>query len=231
LSDAKKAMTEGESSGAVPADPRPRRGTGGRPSQAEARRRDERLVEIAARMFMDRGFDATTIDAVAEAANVGKATLYARYRDKAELFAAVFRRQIDRWVLQGDFAVTPTEGEVADVLLSLARRMIEIALTPDQVSISRIIMAQAVRFPELAKLIKQEGWQRSNAMVATVLRHFTDNGQLAIEDVEVAADLFLSLVMGRQTRLAILGFQTDPAQLDERTRAAVTLFLDGTRPR
>ena len=207
--------------------PKPRRGSGGRPSQDEALRRDARLVEIAAAMFMERGFDGTTIDAVAEAASVGKATLYARYRDKGELFGAVFRRQIDRW-LAVSVAEAPRPGEpVEAALLALGRRMVTAALTPEAVAINRIVMAQATRFPDLAALVHREGWQRSNASVAAVLAHFAADGQLAIPDGELAADLFLSLVIGRQARLAILGIASDPDQVDRRIRAAVALFIRG----
>ncbi|MDX7953544.1 TetR/AcrR family transcriptional regulator [Lichenihabitans sp. Uapishka_5] len=209
---------------------KPRRYTGGRPSQAEALRRDERLVEIAAGMFMERGFDATTIDAVAEAASVGKATLYARYKDKGALFAAVFRRQIDRWLAPlGQAAATPVSGSVEDVLLAMSRAMMASALAPEAVAINRILIAQALRFPELAQMAHQEGWQRSIAALAAVLQHFVDDGQISVTNCDLAADLFLSLVVGRQTRLAMLGIDTDPAQVDHRIRAAVRLFLDGVR--
>ncbi len=64
---------------------------GGRPTREEAVRRDARLLDVATRLFMERGFDGTTIDAVAESAGVSKPTVYARYRDKRDLFAAVLR--------------------------------------------------------------------------------------------------------------------------------------------
>ena len=50
-------------------------------------------------MFMKHGFDGTSIDAVAEAASMSKRTVYARYRDKNELFSAVLRDLIDRWLV------------------------------------------------------------------------------------------------------------------------------------
>jgi AcrR family transcriptional regulator len=206
---------------------KPRRGSGGRPSQEEALRRDARLVEIAAAMFMERGFDATTIDAVAEAANVGKATLYARYRDKAALFAAVFRRQIDRW-LSSSMVEAPLPGDkVADVLLTMGRSMVSAALVPESIAINRIVIAQAIRFPDLAHMVHREGWQRSNASIAAVLDHFARDGQLVVEDSEMAADLFLSLVVGRLSRLAMLGITIDPEQVDRRVEAAVSVFLNG----
>src|ERR1700712_1017939 len=75
-----------------------RRGTGGRPTREAAARRDERLIAVATRLFMERGFDATSIDAVAETAGVSKPTVYARYRDKRDLFTAVLRATIQRWL-------------------------------------------------------------------------------------------------------------------------------------
>lgn len=214
-----------------PAPKKPRRGSGGRPSQEEALKRDARLVEIAAAMFMERGFDATTIDAVAEAACVGKATLYARYRDKAALFAAVVRRQIDRWLIVSATEV-PTRGErVAEVLSTMGRSMAAAILIPEAIAINRIITAQATRFPELAHMAHREAWQRSNASIAAVLEHFAREGQIAVEDSEMAADLFLSLVVGRLSRLAMLGIAIDPGQVERRIEAAVALFLNGVVPR
>ncbi len=208
-----------------------RRHSGGRPSHDEAMKRDERLIEIAASMFMERGFEGTSIDAVAEAASIGKATLYARYKDKSELFAAVLQRQIDRWLAMNETGEQATTGRIEDVLLARARRTVAVALTPEAVAINRIVMAEAARFPNLAKLVHEQGWQRSNAAVAAVLDQFAKNGQIDVEDASVTADLFLSLVIGRQTRLAMLGIETDPDQIDQRVQAAVKLFLNGVRPR
>ena len=67
--------------------------------------------------------------------------------------------------------------------------------------------------------------------VAALLDQFVANGQIQVEDTNIAADLFLSLVIGRQTRLAMLGIETDPGQIDQRVKAAVNLFLNGVRPR
>jgi TetR/AcrR family transcriptional regulator, mexJK operon transcriptional repressor len=208
-----------------------RRHSGGRPSQGEAIKRDARLIAIAASMFMERGFEGTSIDAVAEAAGVGKATLYARYKDKGELFAAVLQRKIDLWLAQNETAEECATDRIEDVLLALARRTIAGALTPEAVAISRIVMAESARFPGLAKRMHEQGWQCSNAAVAELLDRFAKAGQIEMEDTTVAADLFLSLVIGRQTRMAMLGIETDPEQVDQRVQAAVKLFLNGVRPR
>ena len=94
----------GQGNLSTPPTDKSRRHSGGRPSHGDAIKRDERLIAIAASMFMERGFEGTSIDAVAEAAGVGKATLYARYKDKGELFAAVLQRKIDRWLAENETA-------------------------------------------------------------------------------------------------------------------------------
>lgn len=143
----------------------------------------------------------------------------------------MFRRQIDRWLAVRAPEVPVAGGRVGSVLLALGRRMIAAALAPEAVAINRIVMAQPIRFPDLAKALHREGWQRSNTLVAAMLDRFAADGQIAVEDSTLAADLFLSLVIGRQTRLAMLGIDADPEQIDRRVIAAVSLFLNGVAVR
>src|SRR3977135_3114103 len=82
----------------IVATPPARRGTGGRPTREGCVGRDARLLDVATKLFMERGFDGTSIDAVAEAAGVSKPTVYARYHDKRDLFAAVLRQRIRLWL-------------------------------------------------------------------------------------------------------------------------------------
>lgn len=77
----------------------------------------------------------------------------------------------------------------------------------------------------------KEGWQRSTTALAEVLQHFVADDEIAVANCELAADLFLSLVIGRQTRLAMFGIETDPVHIDQRIQAAVHLFLEGAGAR
>lgn len=58
-------------------------GSGG--ERADARRNREKILEAAERLFDQRGPDAVTMDEVAEAAGVGKGTIYRRFGDRATL--------------------------------------------------------------------------------------------------------------------------------------------------
>ena len=93
----------------------------------------------------------------------------------------------------------------------------------------RTLAAQAVQFPELAKLAHEEGWLRGVRAVAILLQQFADRGQIKVEDPAIAADLFLSLLLGTSDKLH--GIVTRPKAQELRRQAAVNLFLNGVRPR
>ena len=223
--------------GRIKAAERPvRRGAGGRPTREEAVRRDARLLDVATTLFMERGFDGTSIDAVAEAAGVSKPTVYARYRDKRDLFAAVLRGRIRDWLAPLSVAAEAQTTDsnpknIETTLHELSRHMLDQASMPECATLQRILAAQAIQFPELAKLAHEDGWLRGVRGVAILLRQFAARGEIRGHGPELAADLFLNLLLGHSARLALHGIADDPESLERRRRAVVDLFLNGVRAR
>lgn len=220
---------------AVPADAKDAgRRSGGRPTREEAERRDARLVAVATQLFMEHGFDATSIDAVAQAAGVSKPTLYARYRDKRALFAAVLEERIRDWLAPLSAAAeaqAAKEGarDAEPVLDELSRALLARAQEPGAAALNRCIVAQALHFPDLARLAYEEGWLRGVRAVARLLAVLAEQGQITVEDPEIAADLFLNLVLGKASRQALYGIAIDPEAQERRRRSALALFLAGVR--
>jgi TetR/AcrR family transcriptional regulator, mexJK operon transcriptional repressor len=211
-----------------------RRGGGGRPTREEAEVRDARLLDVATNLFMERGFDGTSIDAVAEAAGVSKPTVYARYRDKRDLFAAVLRGRIRKWLAPVSAAAEAQATETSPkslktTLHELSRHMVAYTLAPEAGALQRILSAQAVQFPELAKLANEEGWLRTVRGVSSILRQAAARDQIKVDDPELAADMFLNLVLGHCKRLAVYGITADPKTEERHRKAAVDFFLNGIR--
>jgi TetR/AcrR family transcriptional regulator, mexJK operon transcriptional repressor len=191
------------------------------------------LLEVATHLFMERGFDGTSIDAVAEAAGISKPTVYARYHDKRDLFAAVLRKRIRDWLapLSAAAEAQATEAKpksIKTTLHELSRHMIAYTLAPEAGACQRILSAQAVQFPELA-IANEEGWLRAVRGVASILRQSAARGQIKVDDPELAADMFLNLVLGHPKRLAFYSIATDPETAERHRKAAVDFFLSGIR--
>jgi AcrR family transcriptional regulator len=201
-------------------------GRGGRPTRAEAQRRQQELLEIAGAMFMKLGFDGTSVDAVAEAAGMSKRTLYARYRDKNELFSAVLRSLIDRWLVPIN-QFQAQHDELEPMLLEIGRHLLTSALAPQAVSLHRIIVAESERRPEFGRLANAEGRQPAvRAIAAALQRHAAI---LRIDDLEAAAEQFMSLVIDNSLRLATLGIGPGQRDVESRVRSTADLFLNGVR--
>ena len=176
---------------------------GGRPTRDAAIERDQRLIEVATRLFLERGFEATSIDAVAEAARVSKPTVYGQYGDKRGLFTAVLRREIARWLaplaaaaaeMQGDGSC---DGSAEERLIDLGRQLLVLNCSADSIAFSRILTAQAINFPEVAKLAVDEGWSKAVSTTADFFDHLADKGVLDLEDTTIAAETFLNMEIGR----------------------------------
>jgi TetR/AcrR family transcriptional repressor of mexJK operon len=214
---------------AVASDSERSKAKGGRPTRAAALERDERLLAIAADMFMQHGFEGTSMERLAETAMIGKATLYARYADKGALFADVLRRKIllTYGTLEAEFAEGLKGKSLDETLRIVARRLLDMSLTPSSLALGRILAAQGARFPELGKLAVAEGLSRQTLLVETIFRSFAATHHYVIDDLSLLSELYLSIVHGRISRLALLGVPIEAESLDHRIRAAVRIFLGG----
>jgi AcrR family transcriptional regulator len=68
----------------------------GRPTREQAERRHMELLDRALELFLERGFEVATIDAIAADVGMTKRTVYGLYADKKSLFNATVQRAIER---------------------------------------------------------------------------------------------------------------------------------------
>ena len=224
------AMTKSFAAALAPATSVGPRRAGGRPTKAAAAERDERLLAIATRMFMEQGFEATSMDRLAEAAAVGKATLYGRYADKAALFAAVLRRRILQVYVPLEAEVSTYSGaetDLAGLLRRVARHLLAHGWSHDSLALSRILAAQSGRFPELGQLAVREGTTRQIRLIAAILTRFATSHRYRLTDLDLAAELFLGITLGRFFKTALFGVPIDLEEADRRVDVAVDIFLNG----
>ena len=79
----------------------------------------ERLLQAAADVFADRGYDGTRVADIAAAAGVSNGALYAHFASKADLLVAALRTH-GRRLLAEAFAADP-DRSVTDLLLAIGR--------------------------------------------------------------------------------------------------------------
>jgi AcrR family transcriptional regulator len=212
-----------------PANPRPR---AGRPSHRAAAALTETILDIATALFLERGYEATSLETVAKRARISKRTFYHRFRDKAELFEAVVRRLIDRWRARVEpaAALAPlATGALAPVLQRIAAQILEVALTREALALHRLVLAEAQRFPDLARRLEDYGMSQGAERIAVLLGGVTaENAAWA----RFAAQHFIRMVLSVPQRRALgFGMPLAADELDLWVSDTVRLFLEGWHPR
>jgi AcrR family transcriptional regulator len=205
----------------------PRRG--GRPTAAQAAALDVAVRDAALRLFLERGFEATSMDAIAQEAGTTKASLYGRFPSKEAVFTSVLTWAIQRpdWPVREP--ASPDLDDLEGALRSIADAAVRRALDPSMVKLARIASAHVQQMPELAQRTAVGVWPRRQ-LVVDLLRRHADSGAIVADEPEVLAELFLGMVAAAPARLASFGVVRAKADQARQTGAAVHLFLRSLRP-
>lgn len=194
-------------------------------------------VEAATALFLEHGYERTTMDEIADAAGLTKRTLYNNFEDKAALFTQVIgdvtasaQRFADE--LDAEFFDAVADDLPAG-LTDLARRLALAIMRPPVVALRRLLAGDAASFPDLAT----DYFDRAPGRVLDVLtvgfRRLHDAGRLRVDDARIAAEQFAYLVVGAPLDRAVLVGTIPPRQhVLARADAGVETFLAryGTDP-
>jgi AcrR family transcriptional regulator len=140
----------------------------GRPPTELAGEVEARILDTAAQVFLDRGFNAASIGEIAEVARAGKPTIYARYPSKEALFEAAFLRRL----AQRNARLETLEVEGATVeerLVSIGVGLVEESLTEDFIGLMRLAIAEARRLPEMGSGLVRQCRERGGRSVVRLL--------------------------------------------------------------
>jgi len=184
------------------------------------------ILDTSRRLFLDQGYDASSMDAIAREAGVSKATLYAHFESKEALFAVLIEeecRAITDRIWPADVDPIDVEG----TLRRVAENIATVFLDQRGLAIHRLIIAEAGKFPEIGRIFWEAGPQTLNHRLGGFLREAAARGLLDVPDPELAAIQFLSLVRGDLPLQSVLSFRSLQAEASRLVEGAVRLFMAG----
>lgn len=201
----------------------------GRPTAAESQELDERIQASALDHFLRHGFEAATMDNIARDAGITKRTIYARYPDKQTLFQQVVQWALVQWG-EVNLNVEPAPHlSLEDELIQVASLLLQRELNIKVVQLSRIATAHIEWLQTLERPSQSMTWSPRMQAIARILKQRVEQGEVVIDNIELASELFISLIIGIPTRLAAFHIFREPEFEQERIREAVRIFLQGIR--
>jgi TetR/AcrR family transcriptional repressor of mexJK operon len=173
---------------------------------ARSKSQDKRsaIMCAAGETFLRDGFAAASMEAIAAKACVSKATLYSHFSGKAELFKTCVSTRRET-AIEAHLHPELLPDDPVTGLQRIAEVFCDLLYSPEVLSLYRLMMAEAYRQPELAKIFIEAGPAPTHRLVAAYLVRLDRLGKLTVPDPEQSAELFLGMLRGKSHALAVLG--------------------------
>lgn len=187
----------------------------------------EQILQGAMQEFLKHGYAGTSMDKVALAAGVSKATVYSHFQDKEGLFKVLIE-ELARKKFNRIFGTKPLKGEPITVLRELGIRALDL-MSQDQehCAFMRVLIGESGRFPELAQICVRA---MTKPVLETLAQYLVDHPELNIPDPEATARILLgTLVYFHITQEVMHGKEILPMEGDRVMDAMTHLIVNNTK--
>lgn len=195
------------------------------PDQDDTPKRRQ-IIQGAAQIFSDDGYEGASMSRIAEQANVSKGTLYNYFASKSDLFVAYVQHETAEriaWVVES----AEGEGSIEDTLRAIARRLIHVLASPMARTMHRILISEAPKFPGLARAYYEATSGRGLAEMKRLLDREVGRGRLRIDDTALASEQFVALCRTRlwMQHCLYLSKSLDETEIERLVEGNTRLFL------
>ncbi len=163
------------------------------------RAKERRILDAALAVFAAEGYSGTSMDAIAAKAAVSKPTLYQYFGTKEQLFTEIMLAERNTMLLAFDHPGTDMVAE----LHRFAWHYADTVMRPEFLSLARLIIGEAQRFPEIGRAYQAAGPDRVLAGMITYLTRQRDAGKLTFDDAELAAEDLWGLILSAPRNQAL----------------------------
>lgn len=182
------------------------------------------MLDAAQRCFLESGYASTSVDEVATRAGVSKATIYAHFNSKDDLFGAIICRRCDDQAEGLSSLTLPDSTDARVILTAVAQRLLGLFLAPEVMGIYRMVIAEAPRHPELAQIWYEAGPLRGKQRLVEVFDDMKRRGLLEFDDPWRTVDLFVGMLRGECFHRVMIELPPNPKFSVEATIAAAVDF-------
>lgn len=188
-------------------------------------RKFDQVLAGARDIFLRDGFEGASVDDIARAAGVSKATLYSYFPDKRLLFLEVAKAECRRAADEAE-ALIDEDAPVAQVLRLAGERIVGFAQSDFGQRMFRMCVAESDRFPALGAAFYESGPELVRARLVRFLDKAAARGEVRIDDLDLAADQFAQLCKANLHDRAIFGIgPAAPRDVTRVVEGAVAMFM------
>ncbi len=194
------------------------------PEEQAPGRKEAQILTAARQAFLEHGFSDTSMEAIARAACVSKATLYAYFPSKEALFSHLIQCECEEKCI--GIPTPDLDGGLVPALFILCRHFVGYFLTRESAAFFQTVSSERWRFPERCQLYFNSCKKNVLEFVAAYLAEARTRGLLAFDDSNIAAEQLLHLAVTDLPLRVALGLELrSEAEYDKIMQAGVAVFL------
>lgn len=198
------------------------------PSRREANRlsRREAILDVAKGSFLNQGYAAATMSAIAAELGGSKGTLWSYFPSKEALFEAVIERATEEFRYQLTVVLNPAD-DLEAALNRFCRQYLTRVMSADGIALHRLVVAETSRFPEVGKIFYERGPRQTHLLLAGFIADAQQHGRLQDIDPLQAAQQLTWLCMAGHYQMLLTGAADTVSAEDiaADVDAAMTTFL------
>lgn len=190
----------------------------GRPKSNQKRKQ---ILYTASELFLQQGYDRTSMDAVAKASEVSKQTVYSHFKNKDILYTAVIETKCEEYRIEEASICVETQA-IEDILQNIALNFIQLLNDKRVIAMYSVVIGESKYNKHVAELFYDAGPLHSVNLVSQLLMKHPST-QLSNADAKDAAIDFFNLLKGDYHMRSMLGlsYEQDEAALLEYARKVV----------
>ncbi|MDV7341795.1 TetR/AcrR family transcriptional regulator [Terasakiella sp. A23] len=204
-----------------------------RKAEADMTRNEKKrfdIIEAARQVFLEKGFELTSMDEIAKRAKVSKRTVYSNFGSKEDLFSGLMHEVCESKREKVELYIDE-DLPLEEALNELGRRFLQMIFEPEGMNLVRMMIGNANAFPQMGDDFYKQGPKEVIEYVAAYLDSWAEKGVLKIEDSFISAQGLLASMFGvHQMKCLMSNCEAPDSDMQAKmVRIAVSQFLHGTK--
>lgn len=187
------------------------------------------ILDAAQELFYHQGFDETSLAMIIKQTGGSRRSIYDEFGNKQGLLMAVVQRQVTRQ--SKTLTLINRDVEVKEALNQVCFKFVQGMLSPELISLFRLVVQQVVKFPELGEMINEKGLMAGVMPLVDYLSWLNEQKILSIENCYFSAQMLLEVAKGPlHTRSLLLpNKKISDEVIKQQVDQTVTVFLNAHR--
>lgn len=186
------------------------------------------IINAATTLFLNHGFHVISMDKIAQAAPVSKATLYRYFKSKDYLLIAVIDDLCTN-LWQTIDEVLVDSASIETNLKKIASAFMDLIFSKQGIDIYRLVVAECHNSPKLGELVYQTAPKNMLAQLEKYLTTINQQNNIYINHISFSTEAFFSLLKGELHFQCLLGITPIPSTIEKEKHInqCVTFFMQG----